>query len=324
MHLLHQQSPESSESPFAPALTRRALLLGSLCAGSIAWAQPRAGAGKATGAGAAAALAEIEKRSGGSLGLHAIDTGSGRTVSYKAPQRFAMASTFKLPLAAAVLHRDDQAPGVLDQRLPVRKQDLIVHSPVTETYLAQGFITARQACEATVQVSDNAAANLLLPLVGGPAGLTAFLRERCADNVTRLDRTEPELNTNLPGDLRDTTTPLAMAQTLKALLTGHVLSAPSRQQLIAWLEASNTGLARLRAGLPKNWRTGDKTGTGAKGAVNDVAITWPPGRPPIVLALYLNGSSEPPATLNAAHAHAAAVVASVLGQSEQKVALVTY
>src|SRR5688572_10725141 len=141
-----QPSPESA---FAPALSRRALLRGSLCAGSLAWAQAPTAAGATTGVEAAAALAEIEKRSGGSLGLHAIDTGSGRTVSYKAAQRFAMASTFKLPLAAAVLHRNDQTPGVLDQRLPVRKSDLIAHSPVTETYLAQGFITARQACEAT-------------------------------------------------------------------------------------------------------------------------------------------------------------------------------
>ncbi len=302
------------ESTFARSLSRRTLLLGGLCSAGLAWAaQSNPAAALKSDTEAAAALAEIEQRSGGSLGLYAIDTGSGRTLGYKEAQRFAMASTFKLPLAAAVLHRNDQAPGVLDQRLRFTKADLITHSPVTAAHLARGFITARQACEATVQVSDNAAANLLLPLVGGPAGLTAFLREHCGDSVTRLDRNEPSLNTNLPGDPRDTTTPKAMVQTTKALLTGDVLAAPSRQQLITWLEGATTGFERLRAGLPKGWRTGDKTGTGSNGATNNVAITWPPSRAPIVLAVYLNGSKQPPATLDAAHAQAAAVVAAVLG-----------
>ncbi|WP_175545169.1 class A beta-lactamase [Variovorax sp. OV329] len=292
-----------------PMLSRRGLLLTAMCSASAAWATDVSARRAGTEAQAAAALAEIERRSGGSLGLHAMDTGSGRTLSHRGEERFAMASTFKLLLAAAVLHRNDQAAGVLDERLPVRKTDLIAHSPITSKHLQAGFITAREACEATVQVSDNAAANLLLPLVGGPEGLTTFVRERCGDGVTRLDRTEPTLNTNLPGDLRDTTTPAAMARTTARLLTGDVLSGPSRTQLKSWLEGASTGMARLRAGLPKDWRTGDKTGTGANGAANDVAVTWAPGRAPIVLAVYLNGSTQPPAVLDATHAQAAAVVA---------------
>lgn len=292
------------------SLTRRGLLLGALCAAGTAWAADDAPAhGPMTEAQALSALAAIERRSGGRMGLHAIDTGSGRTLGHRAGERFAMASTFKLLLAAAVLHREDRSPGLLDHRLPVRQADLITHSPVTSRHLAAGFITAREACEATVQVSDNAAANLLLPLVDGPAGLTAFVRERCGDVLTRLDRNEPALNTNLPGDPRDTTTPAAMAATTQRLLTGPVLSAASRDQLRGWLEAASTGMARLRAGLPKDWRTGDKTGTGANGAANDVAITWPPGRAPIVLAVYLDGSTQPAPVLDATHAQAAAVVA---------------
>lgn len=307
----------NTEVPFIrtrAAFSRRTLLLGSTCFSGLALAQGAFAAGTKAGADAQVELADIERRSGGRLGLHAIDTGSGRALAYRSEERFAMASTFKLLLAAAVLHRQDRTPGVLDQRLPVRKADLITHSPVTATHLADGFITARQACEATMQVSDNAAANLLLPLVGGPPGLTAFLREPCGDTITRLDRTEPSLNTNLPGDPRDTTTPIAMAQTMRRLLTGQVLSPASREQLIAWLVGATTGLARLRAGLPKDWRTGDKTGTGANGAVNDVAITWPPGRAPIVMAVYLSGSTQPSAVLDATHVHAAAVVARVFAE----------
>ena len=305
-----------TDSPFirTPSLpSRRTLLLGSACAGLVVLGQDAFAGPTKTGTGAQAALADIEKRSGGRVGVHAIDTASGRALGWRSDERFAMASTFKMLLAAAVLHRHDGAPGgMLDQRLPVRQPDLIAHSPVTATHLADGFITARQACEATVQVSDNAAANLLLPLVSGPAGLTAFLREQCGDAVTRQDRTEPTLNTNLPGDPRDTTTPSAMAQTMRRLLTGQVLSSASREQLIAWLVGATTGMARLRAGLPRDWRTGDKTGTGANGAANDVAITWPPGRAPIVMAVYLSGSGQSSAVLDATHARVAAVVAQAL------------
>ncbi|MBS0341906.1 MAG: class A beta-lactamase [Proteobacteria bacterium] len=287
--------------------SRRALLLGS--AGLVLTRRALAGTPEAGSGTHQAALADIERRSGGRVGLHAIDTASGRTLGWRSNERFAMASTFKLLLAAAVLHLNERTPGVLDQRLPVRQADLITYSPVTATHLADGFITARQACEATVQVSDNGAANLLFPLVDGPAGLTAFLRGPCRDSITRSDRTEPTLNTNLPGDLRDTTTPAAMAQTMRRLLTGQVLSPASREQLIEWLVGSKTGMARLRAGLPRDWRTGDKTGTGANGAANDVAITWPTGRAPILMAVYLSGSKQPPAMLDATHAQAATVVA---------------
>jgi beta-lactamase class A len=302
------------------SFSRRTLLLGGACLTLLpfgAWAAQGASAAGETqpGADARTSLADIERRSGGRLGLHAIDTGSGRVLGHRSDERFAMASTFKLLLAAAVLHLDGRTPGVLDQRLPVRQADLITHSPVTATHLADGYITARQACEATVQVSDNAAANLLLPLVNGPAGLTAFLRAHCGDAVTRADRTEPTLNTNLPGDPRDTTTPQAMARTMQRLLAGKVLSPAARDQLIEWLVGASTGMARLRAGLPKDWRTGDKTGTGANGAANDVAITWPPERAPIVLAVYLSGSRQPPAVLDATHAQAAAVVARAFAQA---------
>jgi beta-lactamase class A len=145
--------------------------------------------------------------------------------------------------------------------------------------------------------------------VGGPPGFTEFLRQ-CGDTVTRLDRKEPELNTNLPGDERDTTTPRAMAHTMQTILLGDdVLSAASRERLIGWMKQATTGLARLRAGLPEDWIAGDKTGTGANGAANDVAIAWPPGRKPILIASYLSASGASSDALNAAHARIGAAIA---------------
>lgn len=87
---------------------------------------------------------------------------------------------------------------------------MVRHAPITSTHVAEGSMSVRDLCAAAVTVSDNSAANILLAPIGGPAALTQFLRG-IGDRATRLDRTEVELNTNLPGDLRDTTTPQAMA-----------------------------------------------------------------------------------------------------------------
>jgi len=169
-------------------------------------------------------------------------------------------------------------------------------------------LSIRELCAAAVELSDNVAANLLLPLIGGPAGLTAFMRES-GDTVTRLDRNEPELNSNLPDDLRDTSSPRALVESMQRLLLGPRLAAPSRAALIAWLTNSRTGLQRLRAGLPADWRAGDKTGTGPRGAVNDAAIAWPAGRAPILIAVLMSGSPHPAALLGEAHAQIARLVA---------------
>lgn len=290
--------------------SRRTLLTGAAAVG-LAGLQPTTLLGADT-ANDAGALRDIETSIGGRLGVFALDTATGRSLRYRADERFALCSTFKLVLAAALLHRVDRRETTLEQRLRVTAKDIVTHSPVTAPRVDAGFITVAEACEATVTVSDNAAANLLLPLLGGPQGLTAWLR-RSGDKTTRLDRYETELNTNLPNDPRDTTTPRAMARTSSRLLAGELLSADSRQQLRHWLEAASTGLRRLRAGLPADWQVGDKTGSGANGAVNDVAVAWPPGnRPPLVLAVYLSGSGRPLAELEAAHAKVARQVVAAL------------
>lgn len=248
-----------------------------------------------------AQCAAIEAQTGGRVGLAAIDTGSGETIGFRADERFAMCSTFKLLLAAQVLSRIDAGLLQPEQRVPVSAQDLVPYAPVVSTQLDQGSMRIDALCHAILTVSDNAAANLLLKQVGGPAGLTAYLR-KLGDRTTRLDRIEPALNSNLPGDQRDTTTPAAMARTLQTLLTGPALSASSRAQLVDWMATSRTGVDRLRAGLPADWRAGGKTGSGAHGAVNDVAIVWPPGQPAWLVAVYTRSSQLPIAQLNAAHA----------------------
>lgn len=247
----------------------------------------------------------------GRLGVAALDTATGRRIGFDADSRYAMASTFKTPLAAAVLTLADRGAVSLDAQVRFTTADLQSHAPVVRANLAKGSLTLRQLCAASVEVSDNSAANLLLARIGGPAGVTAFMR-RAGDPVTRLDRIEPDLNENIAGDPRDTTTPAAMVDLMRALLVGDVLAPPSPALLIGWMESSTTGLERLRAGLPTGWRAGDKTGTGARGSTNDIAITWPPGRAPILIACYQSGGDAQAAVRNAVHEKVARVVAARL------------
>jgi beta-lactamase class A len=262
------------------------------------------------------AIAGIESKLGGRVGVMALDTGSGETIGHRADERFAMCSTFKWALAAGVLVRVDSGELALDQAVQYKEDDLLEYAPVAHENFHRdtgaGSLTIGELCAAAVSISDNTAANLLLDLIGGPPGLTDFVR-RHGDEVTRLDRNEPSLNTNLPGDPRDTTTPRAMVDSMRTMLLGDALSPESRDRLTRWLIDAKTGLARLRGGLPTDWVAGDKTGTGVNGAANDIAIVWPPDRKPILIAAYLSDSSAEPDALNAAHRKIAATVVQQLG-----------
>ena len=196
-----------------------------------------------------------------------------------------MCSTFKLLVVAAVLARVDQGREQLDRRIVFSKNVLLDYAPVTRRHVGAPGLSVAQLCKAAVTLSDNTAANLLLVELGGPAAVTSFARSM-GDRVTRLDRTEPELNVGFPGDLRDTTTPGAMLGSMRRLLLGDELSVASRHQLDEWLSETRTGEARIRAGIPAGWRVGDKTGTGPRGEANDVAILRPPRRKPILVTAY--------------------------------------
>lgn len=241
-------------------------------------------------------LAAIETRVGGRLGVMARQ--GGRVLAHRPGERFPMASTFKALLSAAVLAR---APD-LSRRLEIPRA-LVPWSPVTERH-AGGSLSLDELCAAIMTISDNTAANLLLEVVGGPAGLTSWLRG-IGDATTRLDRTEPMLNEARPGDPRDTTTPGAMVETLARLALGDVLAPPARARWLGWLAANTTGGARLRAGLPGGWRVGDRTGGAAHGTSNVVGLLWPPAGAPWVVACFLTESAAPPAARDAALADVA-------------------
>jgi beta-lactamase class A len=250
---------------------------------------------------------------GGRIGAYVLDTQSQLELAFNARERFAMCSTFKLMLTAAILKRIEAGKLSLEDRLPVRQEDMVPYAPITSQHVDEGSMSVRDLCAAAMTVSDNAAANILLAPLGGPAALTQFLRE-IGDQDTRLDRNEVELNTNLPGDPRDTTTPLAMAHSMEKVLVGDVLGTQSQSQLTAWMQLSSTGVQRLRAGVPADWKPGDKTGNGRNGAANNLMIAWPPRRSAVIAAVYMSESKQPVSVLDGAHAEIGRLLAAAVAR----------
>lgn len=232
-----------------------------------------------------ARMHQLEKASGGRLGVFCLDTGSHVSLGWREHERFPMCSTFKLLLVGAVLARVNRGEERLYRVVHFDKRQLVDYSPITSRHVSTGM-TVRALCMAAMTVSDNTAANLLLASLGGPKAVTAFIRS-LGDRMTRLDRNEPDVNECLPGDPRDTTTPADMVHDLHALVLGNALSPSSRGLLTRWLVEDQTGENRIRAGLPATWREGDKTGSGDHGTANDVAILWSPHRKPVLVAAYL-------------------------------------
>jgi beta-lactamase class A len=276
---------------------RREIVVG---AAALVWgAAAIAGdAGKASGAtddrgrGAAKQLAELEKREGGRLGVAALDTATGLRFQHRGEERFALCSTFKFLAAAAILRRVDRGTEHLDRSMKFSPGDLLEYAPISKQHVEEGAMSLEDACAAAVQWSDNTAANLMLNVLGGPRGVTAFVRS-LGDNVTRLDRTEPALNIVPPGEVRDTTTPSSMVGLLNSIVLENVLSHESRTRLQGWMLDAKVGEHRLPAGLPTGWRIAHKTGTWSNQA-NDVGVIWPPDRGPIIVAaLYVRDGTRP-------------------------------
>nr|CAD6436329.1 class A beta-lactamase [Rhizobium sp. Q54] len=232
--------------------------------------------------------AEVEADLGGRVGVLLQQYGEAPAATYRADERFPLASTFKALACGAALSRVDAGEQDLEAIIKYGADDIVTYSPITEKHVGVGM-TLGDLCHATITLSDNTAGNLVLDSVGGPSGFTAFMRE-IGDEVTRLDRWEPELNEALPDDPRDTTTPRAVVTTLERLLLGDVLLPASRRQLEEWMIADQVADKLIRASLPKGWTIGDKTGAGERGSRSIIAIIRPPQGKPWLAGIYLTGS----------------------------------
>lgn len=259
---------------------------------------------------------QVEARLEARVGMYVRDEETGRRWTYNADDRFPMASTFKSLACAALLARVDTGEERLDRVVTFGKSDLVPYSPVTKERVGADGMSLGEVCHATMTVSDNTAANLVMGAIGGPAGLTAFIRST-GDKATRLDRWETDLNDATPGDPRDTTTPKAMARTLRRLAFEEVLSLDSRAQLKDWLKGSQVSDALFRAGVPDDWTVGDRTGAGGYGTRTIAAILWPPGRQPVIATVYITETEASFDARNAAIADIGeAIAAAVAGSAK--------
>jgi beta-lactamase class A len=249
---------------------------------------------------------KLEREFDARLGVYALDTGTGRTVAHRADERFAYASTFKALAAGAVLRK--YGTDGIDKVITYSRDDLVENSPVTDDFVETGM-SLRGLCAATLWYSDNTAVNLLLDELGGPDGLEKVLEE-LGDDVTEMDRYEPDMSEGAPGDIRDTSTPRAMAADLRAFLLGDALERDERRLLRQWMETNRTGDTLIRAGLPDDWTVADKSGTAGYGGRNNIAVVWPDdGGNPIVMAVMTTRGERGAERRDALLAKAATVAA---------------
>ncbi|WP_436738234.1 class A beta-lactamase [Streptomyces sp. BBFR102] len=313
---MHPSAPRPSRRTLLTATAGAALAAATLVPGTSQAASPGSrGAGHGSASDAVRRLAELERASGARLGVYAYDSGSGRSVAYRADELFPMCSVFKTLSSAAVLRDLDQDGEVLSRRIFYTERDVERAGGAPETgkeeNLANGM-TVEELCAVAITASDNCAANLVLRELGGPTAVTRFARS-LGDQVTRLDRWEPELNSAEPGRVTDTTSPRALTRTYGRLVLGDALNPRDRRLLTSWLLANTTSGDRFRAGLPEDWTLGDKTGSGRYGTGNDAGVTWPPGRPPIVLTVLTTRTEEDAVRDDGLVADAARVLAAALG-----------
>lgn len=271
------------------SISRRSVITGGLAITALTMAHPpRADARPAPDV--VGYILEAELRHQARIGLYALDLKTHKTIAHRNHDRFAMCSSVKTYVAARVLQKAERGELALTDSVTVHGADIVPNSPVTETRVGRSIPVA-ELCAAALQKSDNAATNYLLKAVGGPPAITEFARS-IGDNETRLDRWETELNSAIPGDVRDTSTPQALADGNRALLEGTALTPESRRQLIEWMVANST--SSLRPGMPPQWILADKTGGGGYGSTNDVGLGFGPGAQQVVLSVMMRSATDNP------------------------------
>ncbi|MGH1352943.1 MAG: class A beta-lactamase [Methyloligellaceae bacterium] len=234
-------------------------------------------------------IKEVEQRLGGArIGMATYDLETGKRLQYNADQLFPLSSTFKVFLCGAILGKVDKGKEKLSRTVRYSREQIVSYSPVTKDNIPNGM-TVGELCHSTVTMSDNTAANLLMETIGGPGGLTDFMKD-LGDKITRIDRWETELNQGKPEDVRDTTTPNAALTSLHKLLFGKILSERSKQQLATWMIQDQVAASLFRKNLPEGWKIGDKTGAGGYGSRSIIAVIWPPKRKPVIATLYITGN----------------------------------
>ncbi|MBD7956478.1 class A beta-lactamase [Microbacterium sp. Sa4CUA7] len=257
-------------------------------------------------------LVGLEREYDATIGVMAVDTATGESVSYGDDRRFGFASTIKAFAAAAFLQSVPSPDRDELVRWTAEEAAAAGHAPVTSQHVEDG-LTYAQLAEAAVRFSDNAALNLVLDRIGGPAALDDALAG-LGDTTTEVVNDEPTLNAIEPGSTEDTTTAAAFTASLARILDGFTLSATDTALLIDWMSDNRTGDALIRAGTPAGWTVADKSG-GAGPIRNDIAVVTPPGGDPILITVLTSRNDPDAAFDDALVARTASIVLNGLDRS---------
>lgn len=238
-----------------------------------------------------ASLSKLEASSGGRLGISAVDMNTNIRIQYRANERFPMGCTSKVIGVAAILKKSMSDPKMMQEKIFYKKEDLTEWAPITGKHVVDGM-TISELSAAAISYSDNTAMNLLVKKLGGIEALNNFARSLHDKDFNQTHGWPAEAKST-PFIKDDSTTPSAMEKSLQKIAFGNVLAPFQKDKLLMWLKNNTTGDKRIRAGVPKGWIVGDKTGSGFHyGTSNDIAIIWPPHCAPIIVTMYYSSNKK--------------------------------
>jgi beta-lactamase class A len=245
-----------------------------------------------------ARIAGLANASQGRIGVAAMDLATGQTVEVLGAQRFPMASTSKIAVAATFLEGVERGRWSLNSEfpllVPVRSP---AHSSPVAPVRAGETMKAIDLIEIMITRSSNPATDALLAVVGGPqavndwahrAGITDFRIDR---DIATLVRDDGRVDPAAVIDHRDSATPKAMIQLLSGLHNGRWLNARHREVILSAMERTVTGKRRIRALLPGDATVAHKTGS-LFNTSSDVGIVRTPEGREIALAIYVTGQGS--------------------------------
>ncbi len=237
-------------------------------------------------------LNALESNAEERVGVFAVNTANDYVIEYRANEVFPTGCTSQVIGVSAVLKKSMSDPSLLLTNIKFSEEELEEWSPLTRKYVTTGM-QIQDLCAASISFSDNTSMNLLLKIIGGVQGMNDFAQS-IGDLSFRQDNDWPaEAFSGGVNNLKDSSTPKSMVESLRKLTIGEVLDKSQRDLLITWLIGTQTGAYRIRSAIPNAWVVGNKTGTGAAyGSTNDLAIVWPPNHAPILLGIYYTNNNE--------------------------------
>ena len=225
-----------------------------------------------------------------------------------------MQSVFKLPLGLYVLHLVEQGKLQLDQPVRFEQADLFVpraYSPLQDKYPAAGVdVPLRELLRLSVSLSDNAAADILLRLVGGTEPVRLYIASLGMHGFM-LRHNEHELHRDESLQYQDWFAPTAAVQLLRRIADRSPLNAEHTELLLGWMKT--TRLPRLAALLPAGTAVAHKTGTsdtvqGVSAATNDIGLITLPDGERLAVAVFLSDSTADDAGRDRAIARASLAI----------------